>query len=248
MEVRRIGWQGASRARWLRERMEQRLTHWWHGWFTGDDGLLELQLLHGTVLPQVQVARLEWHVLCHEDQQLMLGAPLGVSDALATRALHVSEGEANALTGEVAAACRGDLIASLWGEGPHSPLARGEPPAPWQLEPRHGGLLFQLQGLSAGIWVWANRAWCDAHGPEPVVRAPSSLSDRRSALGKSRVRLSANIELGQITLADSLEWSVGEVLLTDIPRRARVELSINKMHVTSGVLGQVGMTRHITLA
>ena len=246
MEARRIGWQGASRARWLRERMEQRLTHWWHGWFTGGDGLLELQL-HATAPPPAQVVGLEWHSLRHEDQHLTLGAPCGVSDAFATRALHVPEDEATSLTGDVAAACRDDLIASLWGEGPHAPLVCGEPPAPWQLEPRHGGLLFQLQGLSAGIWVWANRAWCDAHGPEPVVRKPSSLSDRRMALGNSPLRLSAHIDLGQITLADSLEWSVGEVLLTDIPRRARVELSTNKMHVSSGVLGQTGPNRHITL-
>ncbi|MBD9437306.1 FliM/FliN family flagellar motor switch protein [Pseudoxanthomonas sp. PXM03] len=247
MEVRRIGWQGASRARWLRERMEQRLTYWWHGWFTGDDRLLELRL-HAISLPPAQVAGLEWHSLSHEGQHLMLGAPLGAAHAFATRALHVPESEANTLTGDVAAACRDDLIASLWGEGPHAPLVCGEPPAPWQLEPRHGGLLFQLQGLSASIWVWANRAWCDAHGPEPAVRAPSPLSDRRSALGKSQLRLSAHIDLGQIALADSLEWSVGEVLLTDIPRRARVELSTNKMHVTSGVLGQTGDNRHITLA
>jgi hypothetical protein len=247
MEVRRIGWQGALRARWLRERMEQRLTHWWHGWFTGDDALLELQL-HATALPTAQAAALEWHSLCHEGQHLMLGTPVGVPEAFATRALHVAGSEANTLIDDVAAACRDDLIASLWGEGPHAPMVLGEPPAPWQLEPRHGGLLFQLQGLSASIWVWANRAWCDAHGPEPVVRLPRLLSDRRSALGKSTLRLSAHIDLGHITLADSLEWSVGEVLLTEIPRRARVELSTNKMHVTSGVLGQTGANRHITLA
>ena len=49
-------------------------------------------------------------------------------------------------------------------------------------------------------------------------------------------------------LCDFFDGSVGEVLLTDIPRRARVELSTNKMHVSSGVLGQTGANRHITLA
>ncbi|MBD9477414.1 FliM/FliN family flagellar motor switch protein [Pseudoxanthomonas sp. PXM02] len=225
--------------------MEQRLTHWWHGWFSGD-GLLELQL-HASPLLPAHLSGLEWHSLRHEDQQLMLGAPVGVCDEFAARALCMPDDEPSTFTHDVAMACRDDLVASLWGEGPHSFLPRDERPALWQLDPRHGGLLFQLKGLSGTAWIWMNQGWCEAHGPEPATRTSSVLSDRRAAIGGSALRLSAHIDLGQITLADSLGWSVGEVLLTDIPRNANVALSVNKTFVTNGVLGQAGANRHVTI-
>jgi len=178
----------------------------------------------------------------------MLGAPAGISDAFATRALHLPEHETGTLTDSIALACRDDMLASLWGEGPHASLTDDEPPAAWQLEARRGGLLFQLQGMPAGVWIWVNRAWCDANAPEPAGHTAGPLSDRRMAVAQSRLRVSAHIDVGQITLADSLAWSVGDVLLTDLPRLARVELSSNGAHVASGTLGQTGAHRHVSIA
>ena len=246
MEIRRISWQGSSRARWLRERMEQRLTRWWGGWFSEGEDLLELQLASKSPSSH-QLATLQWCSLRHQNQHFMVGMPRELSDTLAARALHLHESPACTVVEGVATACRDDLVASLWGEGAHDRLSDDETPLSWTLDPRYGGLLFQLEIVSARVWVWVNRAWCEANGPEVQAGPSSVLTDRRAALAGAAVRLHAHIDLGQISLSDSLGWSVGDVLLTDIPRLARVELSTDRGPVASGLLGQADASRHVTL-
>lgn len=226
--------------------MEQRLTHWWRGWFSDGEDLLELQLASKTPSSQ-HLATLQWFSLRHQDQHVMVGTPPELSDALAARALRLHEGPTYTLVDGVAMACRDDLLASLWGEGAHDRPSDDQAPPSWTLDPRYGGLLFQLELASARVWVLVNRAWCEANGPERQAALPSPLSLRRAALASTAVRLHAHIDLGQISLADSLEWSVGEVLLTDIPRQARVELSTDRGRAASGLLGQSDASRRVTL-
>jgi hypothetical protein len=101
---------------------------------------------------------------------------------------------------------------------------------------RHGNIGFVLAYPFPGARLFVNAAWCDEFVPIPESEISSLLIDRRAAVASIRVQAKATIELGALSIHDSLGLTAGEVLLTDARTDAVALLSIGDRGLASGTL------------
>lgn len=242
--MRRIGWQGRTRALAIRERLEERLQQWRLGWF-GD------RLSDACVLID---DRAEWPA-DREDWQVTgtaSGMRAGMSNdapvRLATEALQLSA-PGSELVQPVGMACLEDLLACLWGVEVHGKPAVCRARAGRDDEDlwRSGGLAYRVVGLPVELLIVVDRGWCDTQSPRTPSRKPA-LTDRRKAIGGTRVVLKASLDLGEIPLLESTGWAPGELLITDSPRTLQASLSLADRQVHGGVMGLRGRNRALVIS
>jgi hypothetical protein len=209
--VRKIGWQGRSRGLAIREQLEQRFQQWRLGWFGA-------RLCNAQVLidepDELVVGALGWRFANAQSGMWMLTSD-DAGIRLAGEALQLPARGMD-LVRRVGESCLEDLALSLWG-----PDSNGKPgsvrAAPGEVAAdllRYGGLAYSIAGLPIDVTILVDRGWCDAQiPPQPSRRL--ALTDRRVAIGSTRVVLKATVDLGEIPLMESTGWSQGELLLTD---------------------------------
>lgn len=245
MPTRRIGWQGPTRARHLRSHLELGLTRWQQGWFS--EPLLEARV-RPVEESEVEVLEdIQWWTLDHEGAALHFGTTGDMPLQLGAEVLCMAPMDDSALVEGVGTRCFAELCCSLWGGTEVSELAPSMSPGLDDMKERYGGLFCGVEGLPAGLWVFATRAWCDRFGPERNKKT-APLAGRDAALKTTMVTVSAHIELGTISLADSLGWTVGEVLVTDASRRSPVALKVVEQCVRTGTLTDSQGTRAVMVA
>lgn len=233
MPVRRIGWQGATRSRHLRGHLELGLTRWQQGWFS--EPLLEARVRSLEEGEASALDDLQWWTLEREGAAVHFGTAADIDLQLGADVLRMAPLDDSALVKEVGDRCFAELCCSLWGGAEVSELMPSLCPDQSDTDERYGGLICGVEGIPTGLWVLATRAWCDRFGPERA-RKTVPLADRHAALKTTAVTVSAHIELGTIPLADSLGWTVGEVLVTDASRRSPVALKVAEQCVRTGTL------------
>lgn len=233
MIVRRIGWQGRSRAVLIGDQLNERFGQWRQGWF-------------GERLNEACVL-IDQQGMCTADQDcwqltgagggMWFAAPEDAAILLAAEALQLPA-RAGGLLKSVGDSCLRDLFACLWNaELGGKPLIRQTTePCGIQDLLRFGALVYRVEGLPIELLVVADRVWCDAQSPRNTSPKPA-LIDRRSAIGATRVALKATLDLGEIPLLESTGWTAGELLLTDRPRTLRASLSIADRKVHGGAMG-----------
>jgi hypothetical protein len=246
--MKRIGWQGVSRAKALGACLEGRLVRWREGW-------LQEQWSDASVLPcdslgtsEMSANRRCWRL---EVDGATLWFEAGASTAmeLGFGALKLDESADGSLIEAVGISCFSRLCADLWGDTVPERLVLSESIDIKEREPAYGALCFQIMGLPGSILITANRAWCERQIPASQganVRVP--LSDRREALGRTIVTVSAAIDLGDIPLVESLGWTVGELLVTDVPRKPPVSLASSLGQVGIGTLASHQGVRTVVIA
>lgn len=93
-------------------------------------------------------------------------------------------------------------------------------------QPRHGALCFLVDGLPEPVRLIMDGAWCRAHAGVAPSPAQPDLLTRQQALAATAVEVTGEIALGDVSLLDSLTWSVGDVLVTDAPRNGHARLMV----------------------
>lgn len=245
MPTRRIGWQGATRSRHLRGHLELGLTRWQQGWFS--EPLLEARVWSLEEGESPKLDDLQWWTLEHEGTAVHFGSSADIDLLLGATVLRMEPSNDSALVKDVGSRCFAELCCSLWGGAEVSELMPSLGPDQSDMDERYGGLVCGVEGLPTDLWVFATRAWCDHFGPERVPRT-MSLAARQAALKTTTVTISAHIELGTIPLADSLGWTVGEVLVTDASRRSPVALKVAEQIVRRGTLADGQGVRAVMVA
>jgi len=245
--MERIGWQGATRTRLLKERLGQGLAHWREGWGVEQWRQAGVEVECAEQCSRPAGERQCW-LLESGDAAMWVEGPASIGPALASHALRVDGSPANALVHGVGKRCFFDLCSTLWGkDGAPSPV-RSAPPGEREAASRHGGLGFRIAGIPENLTITVNRAWCQLHASTlPNEGRPSAMVERRVALGSTRIAITAAIELGEIQLLDSLEWKVGEILLADVPHDPKVILATPAGRIAKGSLCRGRSTRAVVL-
>lgn len=231
--MKRIGWQGRTRAVLIGDQLNERFRQWRLGWFGERLNDACVLIDEGSACPADQAG---WK-LAGAGAGMWFAAPGGAATLLAAEALQLSS-RTGRLLKPVGDSCLHDLFASFW-----NVELIGKPSITRTTEPhgipdplRFGGLAYRVAGLPVELLVVADRGWCDAQLPMKTSQKPA-LIDRRKAIGATRVALKATLDLGEIPLLESTDWSAGELLLTDRPRTLQASLSIADRTVHGGAMG-----------
>ena len=234
--MKRIHWQGASRANRLQVQLGERLQAWAGEW----GGQKWRQALASPVDAAAMVrigGRQNWWFSAPDGAAMWISAEADAGRSLAASALDLGAilGHGLDLVGEVGKRCLAALQACLWGSAELPGAGDLLPEQLEAFEPRRGGLAWRISHLPGDFQVAVNDTWCAARLPhdQAVVPGPG-LVDRRTAVIPTRVRVDATIELGSIELLDSLQLRTGEVLLTDVSRQPVVTLSTPSGRLRTG--------------
>lgn len=242
--MRRIGWQSRTRAKAIREQLDERLQQWRLGWF--GDRLNDASVLIDDTA-EWPVGQADWQ-LTGTTSGMWIGTSNDAPLRLAAEALQLPA-QASELVQPVGKACLEDLLACLWGVEVNGKPEVNRARAGCGNEDlwRSGGLAYRFMGLPVELLIVADRGWCDAQFPQTPSPKPA-LTDRRKAIGGTRVVLKASVDLGDIPLLESTGWAAGELFVTDRPRTLQASLSLADRKVHGGVMGLHGRNRALVIS
>jgi hypothetical protein len=121
-------------------------------------------------------------------------------------------------------------------------------PSEASLSGRHGAIELSLRQPLANARLVLDVAWCDRFIPLVPWRQSRPLSTRKSAVGGARVGVVARVDLGLLSLSDSIGLKVGEVLVADAKPDAAIRLFCADRHVATGDLLQQSGRRAVRLS
>lgn len=238
--MKRIAWQPRSRAVKLQQLLSQRLELWREAWLPHSHKPLRV------VLESRPPADAD--ALCLEDMQgrAWLHASKAFESRLGEACLSLDARSAPELAGELGIqAARALHVALHKGKlsETYVPASTSRPGDQGLL--RHGALYFLVEGLPEPLRLTVDGAWCRAHaGAEPLPR-PSDLLSRQQALAATAVQVTGQMALGEVSLLESLSWSVGDVLVTDAPYDSHARLMVGATAIATARL--VPQAEHHTL-
>jgi hypothetical protein len=241
MAIRLVRWQGPARSQACALRVTALLSHWHGEWCAQGE----------------RPAAVPTSEALHDESGYARGAECGGAsawlssasqDADALGAILVGEAQPDSLglARRLAERAMADLLARLLSTTPDGLDGRGRPEAD-ELDPRHGGLCFELSGPLVGWRLGIDAALCEALVPT-VPMARGALSDLRAALAPETVTFDVAIPLGDMPLSESMSLDVGEVLLLGPLLEAEVRLLGRAgQAVAGGTLARAGEGRAIRI-
>lgn len=246
--MKRIGWQGVSRANALGALLKGRLDHWRDGWLQEQWSEASVLRCDPLGMPEMTASRCCWKMEV-DGAALWFEADASTAMKLGSGALKLDGSADDSLAEAVGGSCFSSLCADLWGGTDTDAPVLSEPIDIKDKDPAHGALCFRIVDLPGSIWIIANRAWCQQQIPASKNDGtPVPLTDRRVALGRTSVTVSATIDLGDIPLVESLGWTVGELLVTDVPRKPQVSLASGQGQIGIGTLASHQGVRTVVIA
>lgn len=180
----------------------------------------------------------------------MLAMPVGGMAVCGQKLLGLGDGSKEPMCERIAHEAVADLMARLCFSGScedNSVEVLARVPTDADLAERHGNVGFVLAHPFPRARLFVDAAWCDEFVPVQESRRFPPLVARRSAVANVRVEAKATIELGALSIHDSLGLSVGEVLLTDTRTDAVALLSIGDRGLASGTLSNNQENRALRL-
>lgn len=218
--MKRIAWQPRTRAAELQQLLSQRLQAWREAWLPHSHDPLHIRL---ETFPPVDA------------DALRLDGPQGrawfhVSSTFAPRlgeaCLSLEVDGAPDLAGEMGAQAARALQMMLYAgnASADAPASNATPGDEGLL--RHGALQFLLAGLPEVLRLTVDGAWCRVHASMDATPRQSGLLSRQQALAATTVKVTGQMALGEVSLLDSLGWSIGDVLVTDAPRDSHARLMV----------------------
>lgn len=238
MTMRRLRWQGPARTEACAREVHDRLDAWRRDWCMQGGSV--------TVAAGSPQHATQWSGMRQGGACVWLGCD--VADLPSLGAMLAGQGAADGagLAERLARRALDDLLARLLDAGAEQaePLAE---PAPADLAPRHGAVVFALGGLLAGRCLVLDAAACERLVPgKPVPADP--LAPRRQAVLPERISLDVALPLGEQTLSESLAFQVGEVLLAGPLASTLVRLqSASGLVVATGALARSGEQRALRI-
>jgi len=192
---------------------------------------------------------LHWRRARVEQSTVLLAMPAGGWVACGQKLLGLAEASKEPMCERIAHEAVADLMARLCvsepGKGAIEVLTRA--PADTDLAEHHGNVGFVLTHPLPRARLFVNAEWCDEFVPIHESGKLPPLDGRRSAIASTRVEAKATIELGALSIHDSLGLSVGEVLLTDARTDSVALLSVSNRGVASVTLSSSQDNRALRL-
>jgi hypothetical protein len=216
----RIAWQPRTRAAKLLELLSQRLQSWREAWLPPSHEPLRM------VLETRPPAGADTLSLEGTQGRTWFHASRTFASRLGEACLSLDAHLAPDLAGEMGAqAARALQMILHAGNAPIDVPASTSKPGDEGLL-RHGALYFLIEGLPEPLRLTVDGAWCRAHAGAESMQMRCSLLPRQQALRGTTVQVTGQMALGEVSLLDSLSWSVGDVLVTDTPRDSRARLMV----------------------
>lgn len=247
MSMRLLRWQGPRRTECCRQHLLSILNAWASDWSaTAADGVSIAAAPASGV-----AARMQWWRGSVDSAGVLLALPDGGGVACANRLLSIRGFDASAIVEGVSSEAITELLARLGGDALQQQgwvvEKLAHPPGEAMLAERHGNLGFALGQPLARASLFVDAGWCDKFVPVIGKGEASPLVAREAALLDTRISLSARIELGALSLQDSIGWSVGEVLVTDARADTPVQLLNAARCVATGILSNQADRRALRL-
>jgi hypothetical protein len=211
MSVRRLHWQGTTRERALRARLDAALDAWRSAWCVQPERWTISPAEHTTDAPP---SALRWYRADGRTGTLWFGATGTSLDTLGARLADASGDDGYGIGERVGErAVRALLLQWLGGAANAGDVARAEAPRAEDLDPRFGACHWRI-AVGGTEWnVIADDALCAHLAPEASV-APTALTHRISAVAGERVALPVVFDFGPATLAEAHGLQVGDVLVS----------------------------------
>ncbi|HEY0199023.1 MAG TPA: FliM/FliN family flagellar motor C-terminal domain-containing protein [Rhodanobacter sp.] len=239
MELRLLRWQSSARAETCREYIASLLASWCADWFiqTQEDMRVE-RLLDGDEVPNGQ--EVQWWLVKAGTNRLHLAVSASEMQLMGRRmlAMEASRSQANGLFATTSQKAVIDLLRRLCGMETEAAMEAEElsgAPEEAVLAARHGALGFEFGSPFTGARLYVNAGWCDRVAPVKQ-NTRSGLTGRTSAISGAKVRVEAKVALGELSLHDTLDWQVGEVLVMDAPGVTVASLSCGDRLLGAGRL------------
>lgn len=235
MSARLLRWQGPQRIERCRQRLQSVIGAWQTDWSAVPAG--DVSMSSASVLGVG--ANLQWRRSRGERSTVLLAVPVGGLVACGQKLLGLGDASKVPMCERIAHEAVADLMARLCFSGPcrdNSVEVLARAPADADLAERHGNVGFVLAHPFPRARLFVDADWCNEFVPIQESRKFPSLVARRSAVANIRVEAKATIELGALSIHDSLGLSVGEVLLTDARTDAAALLSVGDRGLASGTL------------
>jgi hypothetical protein len=209
MRARRLHWQGSTRERRLRERLDSILAGWVEAW-GAEPARVAPTPARADLGPLPRDLR--WLRATGKTGALWLGATEAGFDALGGRLAAADPADELGLGRRVGERALRDLMAQWLGLA----TAEIEPalvPSTQDLDPRHGGLRWRVTVGDLDWRVFADDALCAQWLPEspPAVAA---LAARSACVAAERITLDLMLDFGTATLAETHGLQVGDVLVS----------------------------------
>ena len=235
MSTRLLRWQGPQRTERCRQHLQSVIGAWLTEWSAAPAG--DVSMSSASILGAG--ANLHWRRARVKQNTVLLALPAGGLAACGQKLLALGEASKEPWMCErIAHDAVADLMARLGvsepGKGAIELLTRA--PADTDLAEHHGNVGFVLTHPLPRARLFVNAEWCDEFVPIHESGKLSPLDSRRSAIASTKVEAKATIELGALSIHDSLGLSVGEVLLTDARTDSVALLSVSNRGVASGTL------------
>jgi hypothetical protein len=209
MSARRLHWQGSTRERQLRERLDAVLAGWVEAWSAEP---ARVQPTSARTDSGPLPGDLRWLRATGKAGALWLGATEEGFDALGSRLAAADPVDELGLGRRVGERALRDLVAQWLGVV----VADVEPtvaPSTQELDRRHGGLRWRIAVGDLEWRVFVDDALCAQWLPEsrPAAEPPAA---RAACVAAERITLDLQLDLGTTTLAETHGLQVGDVLVS----------------------------------
>lgn len=246
MPIYPIRWQGPRRTQECKQVLLTIFEAWLSDWTVSQSDSVSI----GASDSSGSAAGMQWWRAGGDADAAFIALPPGASTVMGGRLLALAGAEDGGVMEGIATDAWTDLLTRLAG-GARNPDCKVEKleraPAKQALAERHGALGFVIGHPLPRIHVFVDGNWCKAFlTPASKVEA-TALVTRQAALAQSSVSLGARLRLGDLSLQESLGWSVGEVLITDARSSTPAELFCADRSVASGILSHQADQRALRL-
>lgn len=221
MAILPLRWQGVTHSERVRSEIESRSRAWLKEWSASD---AECQVARPSSPPMHDAPSATWLRASGNSGGLCVRLTTATYGEIGCRLVDLPMSEGCDMGIGIGRRALTDLAAQLVGAGANvETLAAGESPTPAATEPRCGvvELAWSLAGCVAEIYVDA--ALCDAIASRATDVA-EALVPREKAVLPADITLEAVLDLGCVALVDTVALRPGEVIKTDIPLDAHIEV------------------------
>lgn len=235
MSTRLLRWQGPQRTERCRQHLQSVIGAWQTDWSAvpaGDVSMSSASILGAGT-------NLHWRRASGERGVVLLAMPIGGLAVCGQKLLGLGDANKEQTCERIAHEAVADLMVRLCISGSSRDIAvevLARAPIDADLAERHGSVGFVLSHPFPRARLFVDADWCDELVPISEPKKLPSLISRRSAVANTQVEAKVTMELGALSIHDSLGLSVGEVLLADVRTDAAALLSIGERSLASGTL------------
>lgn len=221
MAILPLRWQGITRSEQVRSEIEARSQAWLVGWSASNAECRVIRLASTRVH---DAAAAIWLRACGPNGALAVRLTASAYEEIGCRLVDLPTGDGGEMAVGIGRRALADLAMQLVGAGANvEMLAPGDSPAPAATEPRCGVVELAWSLAGCNIEIHVDAALCDAIASR-TTDAAEALVPREEAVLPGDITLEAVLDLGCAALVDTVSLRPGEVIKTDIPLDARVEV------------------------